>query len=799
MDSINKVKYEIADLGTRSVVLFPSRAQISRGIHNVQLKPGTNEVTIAGLSPTVDQDSVKVEGSGLAATITDIIVEPLPNRQDFNLVYPDSEDDDSTDEDDSENDEELEKHEDVSNQLREAQDRLTDLKDSFDVARERLASAASCLGVLDSYAATICSPKLKIAVDKGLETYRQERAKAFADHIDAVKNQRQLGKEIENLKSEIDKLTKQERKHKAKETKQRQKERKEKQKAKDAKRRKDVERRKEKARVRQERLKFWPKYHYSVRITIECNAYTPSSSRRTSITSEIETAKEPAAEPAQDLPRCDLKLSYVTSEAGWTPCYDLDLSTTDATASLCFDAKVRNATSETWSGCKLALSTSQAIFGGLDDAAPVLVPWKIRLAAKGPESPMRDVARSLEECNFRGQLKQHHRAAAQVRREKMFVPATWEPGSSFEEGTDSRTGLFAPASQQRPQESGFGPCSSSQNRFGSGLAFGSSSGAATGGLFGGFGAARSSLGDQPNVSPPVALLGSATTGSHFGFGSGAKNEAEATPETPVAFARYASAPEGGLAMPADLKQNLDFEDSIVEDTGFTTSYEIPGLKSLAPSSTSPKQRVMRLRLSDVVFDRTVVAKYRPVANLKAEVKNTSKMAWNKGLVGVVLDGAFLGRMTLPSCSAGESFTLNLGIDPAIQVKYPQPQVRKDSAGFFSKEDTYVYTRSVTLHNTRTIAGRSATIRVLDQIPVSQDERLRVKIISPSGLTVGGPSVSDGAPGRDEKKDYDWGEASAALKEDGEVEWKVILNAGKATRFILEYAVTAPTGELPTQY
>jgi hypothetical protein len=38
MDSVNKIEYKLRDLGTRSVTLFPTRAQIQRDIKNVNLK-----------------------------------------------------------------------------------------------------------------------------------------------------------------------------------------------------------------------------------------------------------------------------------------------------------------------------------------------------------------------------------------------------------------------------------------------------------------------------------------------------------------------------------------------------------------------------------------------------------------------------------------------------------------------------------------------------------------------------------------------------------------------------------------
>jgi hypothetical protein len=74
----------IRDLGTRSVTLYPSRAYIVRDVNNVVLKPGVNEIEIFGLSPTIDEHSVQVDGKG-AATIIDMTVELVPNHDIFAL------------------------------------------------------------------------------------------------------------------------------------------------------------------------------------------------------------------------------------------------------------------------------------------------------------------------------------------------------------------------------------------------------------------------------------------------------------------------------------------------------------------------------------------------------------------------------------------------------------------------------------------------------------------------------------------------------------------------------------------
>jgi hypothetical protein len=97
-----------------------------------------------------------------------------------------------------------------------------------------------------------------------------------------------------------------------------------------------------------------------------------------------EEPTDPASpDPETPHPACDISISYVTSSAFWSPSYDLQLNTTANTGMLFFDAQLTNNTSEAWKDCKIILSTSQAVFSGLQDDIPKLVPWRIKLVGRG--------------------------------------------------------------------------------------------------------------------------------------------------------------------------------------------------------------------------------------------------------------------------------------------------------------------------------------------------------------------------------------------------------------------------------
>lgn len=771
-----------------------------------------------GLSPTVEEESIKVEGVGSSAIITDITVESLPNREIFEDVYPDS--DKGNSDGDSDDHSDFEEDREQGPEMLNAELRLREVQDELDLANETVASAASRLKILDSYGTSLHEKKEGVNIDQELKKYKSEREQTFTDHVAGSKTQRELKEQVQKIKREIARITRQVTKERAKEDKAKEKAREQREKKKSLKRKRNAEHLREESRIRNEREKFWPQYRYSVCITIEYNNHTPLSSRRGSFASEAEmvqvsSPKTTDTDTVADAPRCDLVLSYVTNSAGWAPSYDLQLSTTKATASLCFDAQLTNTTSETWSNCKVVLSTSQATFGGLDDVTPILNPWKLKMAPKGSNNKENRIIRSDEELKHHSTWVNTKRgAAAQKPRGDMFANA-----SLGNHALTDYQGQLMLLEQQNKNRLHFANNQSSGSNM-----------AATNG----FGmsnitpqqqqqrmmqqqmvqqqqiaqqqqqmAQRQQMVQQQQMAqqcqaPPPPRQNAMPT--HGAAGNRPiQSWSGPSPGYPTMLAvEDPGDDQATLLQTTEFDQALDFEESLMAEVGFTTTYDLPGLKTLAPKSTSLKQRVARLMFSGVVFSHTVVAKYRPVANLKARLKNTSKLTLLRAVTGLTLDGTFMGRTSLPRCSAGDIFTLNLGIDPAIKLIYPKPEVRRATTGIFSKEDSSIYVRTLTMQNTRASAGKPVSIMVQDQIPVSEDERLRVELLNPKGVQIDGLGVLVGDPGRDARQDKDWGKATATLKKTGEVNWQVTLNAGKAVRLSMEYSVSLPSGDAAVQ-
>lgn len=698
-----------------------------------------------GLSRELDEDSIKVEGTG-SAIISDIFTELVPNREIFDEVY--SESDDDVEEDPADESEESEPEDSEIETLKEEIERLCDDRRA---AQEVVSSAEARQAMLSHHSNSI---KLHDpnAIRENIAIYEEERKKTFQTTEEGKKQVQKIDLMLKKASQNLKRTEKRKDAEKRIARAEKRKAQRAEEKRKDIERQRKAEATHEKMRIRNELRAFWPSHYYAVRITLDATSFTPSTSRRSSIASATDLVELPSkttAADGNDISTCDLTLTYVTSFASWSPSYDVQLSTTTDKATLCFDAKITNRTSETWTNSKITLSTSQTTYSGLDDKIPTLKPWVIKLQPKrgGSRSSVvsDDMLYSLEEQRQKGRSSVERKNPPRAP-----VPA---PAMFNSRGTMSAS-MGSSRGQQRMQM-------------------------------------------RPAPQPQYQLL--AAPLSH--------TEA-ISEEEPMAEAFGAAAAAAGCSRSPDSAADFDvdaatlrnqvpemsFLESAMEETGLTTTYDLPSPKTLAPRPTAIKQRVARISLSNVHFSHTVVAKYKAVAHLQARVRNSSRITLLAGRAGLTLDGTFLGQTMVPRCSIGETFTLPLGVDPAVRVVYPKPEVRRSTAGVFTKEESSVFTRTVTVVNTRSAGGRPINVVVLDQVPVSEDERLRIDIWHPKGLADAEHGVSTGVGEKDGKADKDWGRATATLKKNGEVSWEATVNPGKSAKLALEYVVALPSGD-----
>jgi hypothetical protein len=549
---------------------------------------------------------------------------------------------------------------------------------------------------------------------------------------------------------------------------------------------------------------------YCVTINLEPPSSTPGSSRRNSIDGEtisdhpkpgnLATSEfhEPSSKPLK-AGEINISLSYITYAASWTPRYDLSLNSVKCTGLLEYGAELINTTSETWRDAKMVLSTSQASFSGLTETIPQLLPWHVRLQ-KGGFNVNGDLA--LFSAH---EIKAKKNEWSQSTGEQSQKPR-WE---IFGRG-DSPRDTYVVQEEQRQQmkkSKRVNQAAEYVERFSAPTYVPMEVPVAQQHMFA----------QQQMLAQQQPLFGSANQLQAHHRSSAPQVRArhrEAAYDADVLYDEDTNELVDNLKFVApDAPQSLTFEEGAWEESGLTTTYEAPGTKTLAPSNSTIKHKIAKIDFKNIVFSHVVIGKLRQVAFLKARIRNTSKITLLKGPLGLTLDSSFLGQGSFPRCSSGETFSLPLGVDPSINVIYLKPTVRRSQTGIFSKEDTNVFTRSLTIVNTKPNAGVELT--VLDQVPVSEDERLKVEITNPRGLKVGGENVRAGqsvlafqpstlgrgtakevrasAHGMD-LKEVNWGSAVATAKKGGEISWNVKLNPGQGVKLMLEYEANFPGGE-----
>ncbi|TVY81731.1 hypothetical protein LSUE1_G005469 [Lachnellula suecica] len=806
-EDVHKQEFRIRQLTTRSVLLFPTRAQIIRDIKEITLHPGANQIVIEGLAPTVDEHSIKVEGTG-SATITDVTVDLISNREVYEDIYPsDSED---------ESDEEEEDESGQPEAIKAIDDKVKKLNGDLVTEQEYINSATTRLSICDSFGMSVSKDRPPPnELENFLEAYNEERKKIYRDHESSTRAMETIREDIAKAQMERFKLVKEFAKGNAKKEK-------EKTKLRAKKLRKKDEIYKEKQRIRVQREAFWPKKVYKITINLEPSSFTPGSSRRSSIADSatvVNLATSEFHEPS-DTPlktgEINLSLSYITYSASWSPRYDLSLSTTKNAGLLEYGAELKNTTSETWRDAKVVLSTSQTTFSGLSETIPTLQPWHVRLLKTG----------------FHGTdsgLMSQHEVEAKRKEWSNVVDQSQKPrGALF--GRDNNGGFRAAKSMRTAQQASLFAAQAQQQRMPG--TFGVAQANSGSSLFG---AANSNAPPPPPPPAPNAfgalqvhsastggLFGSNATGSAFG-NSAPQSYAPVQPE--AARDRRARREDNidysdeedvedayhgcGGSGPPDSENNaapnsLEFEAGAWEESGMTTTYDVPGLKTLAPSDSTSKHKIAKIDFRNVVFSHIVIGKLRQVAFLKARLRNTSKIT--------LLKGPLASHSTAPSSAKQPSPAVrpaSLSLCP-WESTLPSTSLRRSQTGIFTKEDSNVFTRSVVILNTKHNAQCELTI--LDQIPVSEDERLRIEITNPRGLKAGGENVNTGvsafagapaakgvrssAYGGDGKTagDGKWGSAVASVRKGAEVAWNVKLNPGQGVKLLLEYEATFPGGE-----
>ncbi|CAH8615430.1 unnamed protein product [Heterobilharzia americana] len=168
-----------------------------------------------------------------------------------------------------------------------------------------------------------------------------------------------------------------------------------------------------------------------------------------------------------------------------------------------------------------------------------------------------------------------------------------------------------------------------------------------------------------------------------------------------------------------------------------------------------------------------IPKQTPKAFLRAIMHNTSNFALLEGQASVYIDSNFIGKTRLSATAVQEEFICELGYDPGVRVTYmPRHKYKKTGSFLGSKIMSIIFKQVISVENSY---PRSMKLLVIDQLPVSTEDKLKVQLIEPS---IKNPDKYD--PSK-----------PVRISKTKMVEWDIELAPYETRELVLKYLVEHP--------
>ncbi len=179
-----------------------------------------------------------------------------------------------------------------------------------------------------------------------------------------------------------------------------------------------------------------------------------------------------------------------------------------------------------------------------------------------------------------------------------------------------------------------------------------------------------------------------------------------------------------LAAQAAPPAEVEIATASVERSGAALIFHV-GRSVDIPSDNSPHKTVIARDDIPCEFDYVSAPALEENAHLRATVTNSTERTLLTGNASIFLGSEYVGTTQLKMTAPNEQFKLFLGIDDAIKVKR-EPTERSVDKGNLLQNDlrrsTYAF--QITVHNYASVPRK---IEVRDHLPISQHERVKVKI------------------------------------------------------------------------
>jgi uncharacterized protein (TIGR02231 family) len=144
------------------------------------------------------------------------------------------------------------------------------------------------------------------------------------------------------------------------------------------------------------------------------------------------------------------------------------------------------------------------------------------------------------------------------------------------------------------------------------------------------------------------------------------------------------------------------------------------------SDGSPHRTAISRQTFPVKFEYICIPKLSPYAYLQAIGKNSLKVPILQGALNIFMENDFVGSSSAGNILPGEDFELTLSVNENIRVKRILDEKEEKEGGFLSNQKRIKYSFLINVEN---YTGQDIIMNILDQIPVSRTDKVKIEDIS----------------------------------------------------------------------
>jgi uncharacterized protein (TIGR02231 family) len=172
-------------------------------------------------------------------------------------------------------------------------------------------------------------------------------------------------------------------------------------------------------------------------------------------------------------------------------------------------------------------------------------------------------------------------------------------------------------------------------------------------------------------------------------------------------------------------RELEIEEqrASVDATPFQAIFALPGKMTVLTTG-----EVKRTQIDDAKVEPTIVVRAVPrlqaQAYLYAKATMPKTTAYLPGPISLFRDGTYVGTGQLPLLSPGQEHEIGFGADDSVRVRHATVEDKRGETGLISSSQTDTRSFRITVKN---LHERAITISVLDHVPVSKQQDIKVEL------------------------------------------------------------------------